>query len=123
MSHMVYPGAVHSRFEHSLGVYWLAGEAVQKLKIYQGLELGIDNFDIQTVKLAGLLHDVGHGPFSHLFEREFLPQVIIGSNWSHEQMSVKMIDHIVDVHCIDIDREMIKRVKVTTCTSVSNVFI
>ncbi|PON36654.1 HD domain containing protein [Parasponia andersonii] len=123
MSHMVYPGAVHSRFEHSLGVYWLAGEAVQKLKIYQGLELGIDNFDIQTVKLAGLLHDVGHGPFSHLFEREFLPQVISGSNWSHEQMSVKMIDHIVDVHYIDIDREMIKRVKVTTCTSVSNVII
>lgn len=32
MTHMVYPGAVHSRFEHSLGVYWLAGEAVQKIK-------------------------------------------------------------------------------------------
>lgn len=52
-AHMVYPGAVHTRFEHSLGVYWLAGEAVQMLKKYQGLELGIDNFDIQTVKLAG----------------------------------------------------------------------
>ena len=35
MSYMVYPGAMHSRFEHSLGVYWLAGEAVQKLKNYQ----------------------------------------------------------------------------------------
>jgi len=35
MTNMVYPGAVHSRFEHSLGVYWLAGEAVQKLKDYQ----------------------------------------------------------------------------------------
>ena len=34
-AHLVYPGAVHSRFEHSLGVYWLAGEAVQKLKNYQ----------------------------------------------------------------------------------------
>lgn len=32
---MVYPGAVHSRFEHSLGVYWLAGESIQKLKSYQ----------------------------------------------------------------------------------------
>ncbi|GAV74620.1 HD domain-containing protein [Cephalotus follicularis] len=111
VTHLVYPGAVHSRFEHSLGVYWLAGEAIQKLNEYQGLELGIDRFDIQTVKLAGLLHDVGHGPFSHLFEREFLPRVISGSHWSHEQMSAKMVDHIIDENHIDIDFEMIKRVK------------
>ncbi|KAG5130542.1 hypothetical protein JHK84_036939 [Glycine max] len=51
-TNMVYPGAVHSRFEHSLGVYWLASQCVEKLKTYQGLELGIDRFDIQTVKLA-----------------------------------------------------------------------
>lgn len=74
---MVYPGAVHSRFEHSLGVYWLAGEAVDTIKTYQvgdvifilsaissniifitmpslqGSELGIEHSDIQTVKLAG----------------------------------------------------------------------
>ncbi|KAG5534943.1 hypothetical protein RHGRI_022900 [Rhododendron griersonianum] len=111
VAHMVYPGAVHSRFEHSLGVYWLAGEAVNKLKTHQGLELGIEHYDVQTVKLAGLLHDVGHGPFSHLFEREFLPQVLKGSEWSHEQMSVKMVDHIVDRHHIDIDSGTIKRVK------------
>ncbi|XP_030953981.1 deoxynucleoside triphosphate triphosphohydrolase SAMHD1 homolog isoform X2 [Quercus lobata] len=110
MAHLVYPGAVHSRFEHSLGVYWLAGEAVQKLKNYQGLELDIDQFDIQTVKLAGLLHDVGHGPFSHLFEREFLPQVLDG-HWSHEQMSVKLVDDILDKHYIEIDPEMIRKVK------------
>ncbi|KAH9790646.1 HD domain-containing protein [Citrus sinensis] len=111
VTHLVYPGAVHSRFEHSLGVYWLAGAAIQKLKQNQGLELGIDNFDIQTVKLAGLLHDVGHGPFSHLFEREFLPRVVSGCKWSHEQMSLKMVDHIVDEHHIDVDFEMIKKVK------------
>ncbi|KAL0377435.1 UNVERIFIED_CONTAM: Deoxynucleoside triphosphate triphosphohydrolase SAMHD1 [Sesamum radiatum] len=111
MAHMVYPGAVHSRFEHSLGVYWLAGEAVHKLKIQQGSELGIDRFDMQTLKLAGLLHDIGHGPFSHLFEREFLPEVLKGSEWSHEQMSVDMVDYIVDEHQIDIDAETVKRVK------------
>ncbi|XP_062152541.1 uncharacterized protein LOC133860899 [Alnus glutinosa] len=110
VAHLVYPGAMHSRFEHSLGVYWLAGEAVQKLKNYQGSELGIEPFDIQTVKLAGLLHDVGHGPFSHLFEREFLPRVLDG-HWSHEEMSVKLIDHIVDDHHIEINSEMIKKVK------------
>ncbi|KAJ7970864.1 deoxynucleoside triphosphate triphosphohydrolase SAMHD1-like [Quillaja saponaria] len=111
VTNMVYPGAVHSRFEHSLGVYWLAGETVEKLKNYQGMELGIDHFDIQTVKLAGLLHDMGHGPFSHMFEREFLPRVLSGSHWSHEQMSVDMVDHIVDAHHIDVDPGMIKRVK------------
>ncbi|XP_022928109.1 deoxynucleoside triphosphate triphosphohydrolase SAMHD1 homolog [Cucurbita moschata] len=111
LTHMVYPGAVHSRFEHSLGVYWLAREAVEKLRYYQGAELDIDHNDIQTVKLAGLLHDVGHGPFSHLFEREFLPRVLSGYEWSHELMSVKMVDHIVDEHHIDIDSGMIKRVK------------
>ncbi|KAA8548091.1 hypothetical protein F0562_004648 [Nyssa sinensis] len=100
MAHMVYPGAVHSRFEHSLGVYWLAGEAVHKLKTHQGLELGIDRFDIQTVKLAG-----------HLFEREFLPKVLKGSKWAHEEMSVNVVDHIVDEHHIEIDSETIRRVK------------
>ncbi|PNY02623.1 protein SAMHD5, partial [Trifolium pratense] len=110
-THLVYPGAVHSRFEHSLGVYWIASQSVEKLNSYQGMELGIDKFDIQSVKLAGLMHDVGHGPFSHLFEREFLPQVISGSDWSHEQMSVKMVDYIVEEHHIDIDPQMLKRVK------------
>ncbi|XP_051121989.1 uncharacterized protein LOC127245266 [Andrographis paniculata] len=110
-TYMVYPGAMHSRFEHSLGVYWLASEAVNKLKTYQGLELGIDSFDIQTVKLAGLLHDLGHGPFSHTFEREFIPRVLNGMKWSHEEMSIKMIDYIVDEHNIDFDPNSLKRVK------------
>lgn len=110
LAHLVYPGAVHSRFEHSLGVYWIAGECIEKLKSYQGMELGIDKFDIQTVKLAGLMHDVGHGPFSHLFEREFLPQVGC-YDWSHENMSIDMIDYIVGEHHIDIDPHMLRRVK------------
>ncbi|RDY05545.1 Deoxynucleoside triphosphate triphosphohydrolase SAMHD1-like protein, partial [Mucuna pruriens] len=111
LSYLVYPGAVHSRFEHSLGVYWLAGKAIDIIKKYQGPELGIEHSDVLTVKLAGLLHDVGHGPFSHTFEHGFLPLVLNGSTWSHEEMSVKMVDHIVDQHNIDMDSELLKKVK------------
>nr|XP_009762198.1 PREDICTED: deoxynucleoside triphosphate triphosphohydrolase SAMHD1 homolog isoform X1 [Nicotiana sylvestris] len=112
LTYMVYPGAVHSRFEHSLGVYWLASDAVNRLRTCQGRELGIESFDVQTVKLAGLLHDVGQGPFNHMFEREFLPRVRDGLKWSHEDMSLKMIDYIVDEHGIDIDSDCLKKVKI-----------
>ncbi|KAG8366142.1 hypothetical protein BUALT_Bualt17G0045200 [Buddleja alternifolia] len=117
LTYMVYPGAVHSRFEHSLGVYWLASEAINRLNTYQGVELDIGRFDIQTVKLAGLLHDLGHGPFSHTFEREFIPRVCGGMKWSHEEMSLKMIDYIVDEHNIDIDSESLRKVKEMIITS------
>ncbi|KAJ6321365.1 hypothetical protein OIU77_011447 [Salix suchowensis] len=121
LTYMVYPGAVHSRFEHSLGVFSLAGEAVHRIKAQQGSELGIDNLDIQTVKLAGLLHDVGHGPFSHMFEHEFLHRISHGIKWRHEDMSVRMIDHIVDFHHIDIDAECLKKAKEMVIASTEHV--
>ncbi|CAO2204958.1 unnamed protein product [Urochloa humidicola] len=111
LTYLVYPGAVHTRFEHSLGVYSLAGKAMNNLKTYQGEELGIDRIDMQTVKLAGLLHDIGHGPFSHLFEHEFLPRVIPGSTWCHEDMSGRLLDSIVDKHAIDIEYDYLNMVK------------
>uniref|UniRef100_A0A453DNG3 HD domain-containing protein n=1 Tax=Aegilops tauschii subsp. strangulata TaxID=200361 RepID=A0A453DNG3_AEGTS len=66
---------------------------------------------VQTVKLAGLLHDIGHGPFSHLFEHEFLPRVNPGSTWSHEHMSALLLDSIVDKHSIDIEPDYLKVIK------------
>lgn len=82
-AHLTYPSAQHSRFEHSLGVMHIAGQAANALK-----EKGLLNPDqIQNIRLAALLHDVGHGPFSHLFEEVLQEKRKI----SHEEMGKKII--------------------------------
>lgn len=66
MTFLVYPGAVHTRFDHSIGVMHVAGRICARLR-----ELNperVSNEDIDRVRLAALLHDVGHGPFSHVSE-------------------------------------------------------
>ena len=60
MANLVYPGALHTRFDHSLGVMHVAGLMAKQLKISEE--------DIRILRLAALLHDVGHGPFSHVSE-------------------------------------------------------
>src|SRR5450755_609260 len=66
-AHLVYPGAVHSRLHHSLGAYHLMSMALSELK---GKGVVITDKEELGAKLAILLHDVGHGPFSHALENE-----------------------------------------------------
>ena len=63
-AHLIYPGAQHTRFEHSLGVMHIASMAGHAL--YEKGLISVD--DVQNLRFAGLLHDIGHGPFSHIFE-------------------------------------------------------
>uniref|UniRef100_A0A3B4UZW8 HD domain-containing protein n=1 Tax=Seriola dumerili TaxID=41447 RepID=A0A3B4UZW8_SERDU len=92
-AYFVFPGASHNRFEHSIGVAYLAGELAQALKTKQP-KLNITDRDILCVQIAGLCHDLGHGPFSHLFDGMFLPKA--GKKCEHEEISLKMLDHLVD---------------------------
>ncbi len=60
MARLVYPGALHTRFDHTLGVLHVAGRLCQ--------QLNIDRHHTNIIRLAALLHDIGHGPFSHVSE-------------------------------------------------------
>ncbi|KAK5620767.1 hypothetical protein CRENBAI_018933 [Crenichthys baileyi] len=103
----VYPGASHNRFEHSIGVAFLAGQLLQTLKEKQS-DLKITKWDILCVQIAGLCHDLGHGPFSHLFDQMFIPKARPGETftpktrpgskekWKHEIASQEMFDHLVN---------------------------
>lgn len=95
VSYLVYPGASHNRFEHSLGVAHLAGTFVRSLQNHQP-ELNITNVDILCVEMAGLCHDLGHGPFSHVFDGQFMPKIEPENRWTHEDASIKMFDYLVD---------------------------
>jgi HD superfamily phosphohydrolase len=81
-AHLTYPGAEHTRFHHSLGVLHVAGMIARRLQ-YAGL---ISKEESQKLRIAGLLHDIGHGPFSHLFE-----EVLHKRELNHEMMSTRII--------------------------------
>lgn len=85
MASVVYPGAQHTRFQHSLGAFHLMSEAILSLS-----QKGIYIFDseAEALKAAILLHDVGHGPFSHVLEHTLI------SGISHEQISLMMMEEI-----------------------------
>ncbi|HTN45883.1 MAG TPA: HD domain-containing protein [Flavipsychrobacter sp.] len=85
MSHLVYPGAVHTRLHHSLGACHLMGKALEVLK-QKGVLL--DREDCVAARLAILLHDVGHGPFSHALENSVVEGV------SHEVFSMMMMQRM-----------------------------
>ncbi|CAF0904352.1 unnamed protein product [Adineta steineri] len=96
VSYEVFPGACHQRFEHSLGTCHLAGELLAHLCQRQP-ELNITPQDILCVQMAALCHDLGHGPFSHMFE-EVIAELRPDINWKHEQASIDMFEYIINTN-------------------------
>lgn len=82
-SYLVYPGAVHSRFEHVVGAMHLAGRITESL----AQEGSIDDDWAQEIRLAALLHDIGHGPFSHTYEEVLAER----GKTTHEDISQRLI--------------------------------
>jgi hypothetical protein len=94
-AHYIYPGATHTRFSHSLGVMHLSGLFVEQLLMPYRNEIS-ENESLRfffLVRLWGLTHDLGHGPFSHTFDKVVLEDM--GLN--HEYMSSKIVQEDKDI--------------------------
>lgn len=95
LANLVYPGANHTRFEHSLGAYHLSGILAHRI--------GLDEGDGTDIQVAALLHDVGHGPFSHATEKvlsTFLREghEKVGGRLRRGELAEVLADHGVDPH-------------------------
>ena len=86
LAHLVYPGAVHTRLAHSLGACHLMGKALDELN---AKDISPDKDECLAARIAALLHDIGHGPFSHSLEHS-----LVGV--SHETLS-RLIMHRMDI--------------------------
>jgi HD superfamily phosphohydrolase len=85
LTYLVYPGAYHTRFHHALGAMHLAMQAIYSLR---QKEVAISEEEQEAVAAAILLHDIGHGPFSHALENEMVPGT------SHETLSEYFMAHL-----------------------------
>ena len=119
----VWPCASHSRFEHSLGVSHLAEKYINYLKL-NSKNYKINDADKLNIKLAGLFHDLGHGPFSHVFDNIVLKKCcnINNKNIIHEIRSRNIVEYIFkdinlpsnysSAYMIDSIKEMIEPVSI-----------
>ncbi|OED30038.1 HD domain-containing protein [Methanosphaera sp. WGK6] len=97
-TNLIYPGANHTRFEHSIGTLYLANKL--------GTILGLDNEILELLRICGLLHDIGHAPFSHVSERALkkshetiTKEIILNSPVTdiiNEKFEPKLITSIID---------------------------
>ncbi len=102
LTEMVYPGATHTRFEHSLGVMHVAtrmfDEVVEKREDFLKTELGYQEADLKRdrvlVRLAALLHDIGHAPLSHAAE-SLMPCNGAGKKYLHTDYSAAVVNHVM----------------------------
>ena len=119
LTEMVYPGACHARFEHSLGVMQVAtmmfDQLRPQLEAAGGLDLKFTDDDLDKARVIGrltaLLHDVGHGPFSHAGEDVMPTNPRTGKKHKHEDYSAALVRHLMrDV----VDRHPANELKIST---------
>jgi HD superfamily phosphohydrolase len=104
----IYTSATNTRFEHSIGTSFLATRMLKTLRSNHeeiGPPLDVSEVDVICVGMAGLCHDLGHGPLSHAFEafvNEYRAKTGDPHEWEHEVASVQMLNHILSSNNIDL---------------------
>mmetsp|Transcript_20516 Transcript_20516/g.44461 ORF Transcript_20516/g.44461 Transcript_20516/m.44461 type:complete len:386 (-) Transcript_20516:1486-2643(-) len=127
VSDILYTCTTHNRFQHSLGVMTLAEQLLRGIRERQP-KLEISEKDVVCVKVAGLLHDIGHGPYSHVYDGIFRKQLKVAEErgewlgqridtslysdlpeamegWAHEDASLLMIDDMLKEVGLEIDED------------------
>lgn len=103
LANLVYPGALHTRFDHSIGVMHIGGRMAE--------QLGLNKEDKEIVRLACLLHDIGHGPFSHVSEEVLEKCSPIPESSEREEIHEKITCNIIkfskELDLLDKQREQI----------------
>lgn len=95
----VFPSANHTRFEHSIGVSHLAGKMIESIR-KNNPELKITDRQIELTRIAGLLHDIGHGPYSHLYDDYIKSE----KENDHEERGCKLIKNMVKKYKLPIKK-------------------
>ncbi len=108
LANLVYPGALHTRFDHSIGVCHVAGMMAEALEL--------DDDDNRLVRLAALLHDLGHGPFSHVSEdalERFAQRASLGALQQKEK-----IHELITAQLIERDKDLLSVLSPTVCRNI-----
>lgn len=108
LASLLYPGAIHTRFDHTLGVTHVAGAMAHSL--------GLDSDEIGKVRLAALLHDIGHGPFSHVSERALIR--FADRTKLPQGVKIDKIHELVTARLIENNKEIVDRVGRDKCRAV-----
>lgn len=110
LCYYVFPGASHNRFEHSIGVSHLSGLMAKHLQKNQP-ELNITDRIVILIKIAGLVHDIGHACFSHFFDHHFLHDKIHDNPLKdHEIRSCKLFEYMVEKYNIGLLPEEVNQI-------------
>ena len=110
LSYKIFPSAAHTRFQHSLGVAYLSEKLLMNIRQNQP-ELNITDKDILNVKIAGLVHDLGHACLSHFFDNMFLKDSTSPYK-EHENRSMLLLEYIVSLYDItELDKDDVSFIK------------
>jgi HD superfamily phosphohydrolase len=107
LAYKVFPNAVGTRFSHSLGVYHLTKTIINEIQL-KNKDIEISERKKELISIVGLIHDLGHGPFSHLFDKWLENKITEGIAKQHEQRSIDLFKLLVENYNIKLSNDEVE---------------